>query len=116
MPRGGKMKLEKVGNQLIIRLEGELDHHYASRIRQAADAAVAAGDIRRIIFDFTRVGFMDSSGIGVIMGRYKLMQSVGGSVAAFGFSPMLDKLISMSGITKLISVYSTEQEALRGVS
>lgn len=110
------MKLEKNANQLIIRLEGELDHHYATKVREAADAAVMVGDVRHVIFDFTRVGFMDSSGIGVMMGRYKLMQSVGGSVAAFGFSPTLDKLISMSGITKLISVYDTEQEATRGVS
>ena len=90
------MKLEKNGEVLVVRLNGELDHHYASRIREAVDCAVMVGDIRKIVFDFTGVGFMDSSGIGTIMGRYKLMQAVGGTVSAFGISGQLDKLISMS--------------------
>ncbi len=86
------------------------------RIREAVDTAVMAGDIRRIIFDFSHVGFMDSSGIGTIMGRYKLMQAVGGSVGAFGISNQLDKIISMSGIKKIITIYQNEQDAARGVS
>ena len=110
------MELEKTKNQLIIRLDGDLDHHYAAKVRSAVDGAVMAGDVTRVIFDFSGVGFMDSSGIGVIMGRYKLMRSIGGSVAVFGFSPTLDKLIAMSGIKKIVEIYKTEQEAERGVS
>ncbi|MDR0405457.1 MAG: anti-sigma factor antagonist [Clostridiales bacterium] len=110
------MKLEKLGEQLIVRLEGELDHHYATRVREAVDAAVLVGDIRKIIFDFTEVGFMDSSGIGAIMGRYRLMRTVGGTVGAFGISPRVDKLIAMSGIKKIITIYTTEKEATRGIS
>lgn len=109
------MKLEKNGEMLVVRLDGELDHHYAMRIREAVDSAVMVGDVRRIVFDFSNVGFMDSSGIGTIMGRYRLMQAVGGSVSAFGVSPRLDKLISMSGIKKIIKIYNTEKEATRGV-
>ncbi len=110
------MKLDKNGETLVVRLSGELDHHYAVRIREMVDAAVLTGGFRRIIFDFTQVGFMDSSGIGTIMGRYKLMQAIGGSVSAFGISSQLDKLLSMSGIKKIISVYQNEQEAVRGAS
>lgn len=110
------MKLEKRGETLVVRLCGELDHHYASRIREAVDSSVMVGDVRKIVFDFTGVGFMDSSGIGTIMGRYRLMQAVGGSVCAFGISPQLDKLISISGIKKIINIYETEKEATRGVS
>lgn len=110
------MRLEKKGEVLIVRLEGEFDHHYASKIKEAIDGAVMVGDVRKIVFDFSRIGFMDSSGIGAIMGRYKLMQAVGGSVSAFGVSKSLDKLISMSGIKKIISIYKNEQDATRGGS
>jgi stage II sporulation protein AA (anti-sigma F factor antagonist) len=110
-----KMKLDKKGETLIVRLDGELDHHYASQIRESIDAAVITGNIKKIIFDFTKVGFMDSSGIGTIMGRFKLMQTVGGSVCAFGVSERLDKLITMCGIKKIINIYESEHDATKGV-
>lgn len=97
-------------NSLFIRLTGELDHHYATRLRDEIDKLIREGNVNQIVFDFSKVGFMDSSGIGVIIGRYKLMQAVGGNVAAFGIRPALDKLMTMSGIKKIINVYETEKE------
>lgn len=105
--------LEYKEDTMIVRLAGELDQHYASKLRTEIDTNVANKGIHRIIFDFSNVGFMDSSGIGVIMGRYRLMQSVGGKVCAFGISPRLDKLIEMSGIKRIISIHADEQSALR---
>ncbi len=105
--------LEYKEDTMIVRLAGELDQHYASKLRTDIDTQVTHRGIHKIAFDFSNVGFMDSSGIGVIMGRYRLMQSVGGKVCAFGISPRLDKLIEMSGIKRIISVYSDEQTALR---
>lgn len=102
------------GDTMIVRLKGELDQHYAAGLRTDIDSQAARLGVRKIIFDFTRVGFMDSSGIGVLMGRYRLMQSVGGSVCAFGASPRLDKLIEMSGIKRIITVYADEATALGG--
>ncbi len=103
--------LEYRGDTMIVRLSGELDQHYASKIRTEIDTQVANRGIHKIVFDFSRVGFMDSSGIGVIMGRYRLMQSVGGRVCAFGISPRLDKLLEMSGIKRIITVYADERSA-----
>ena len=97
---------------MIVRLSGELDQHYAESLRRDIDSRVAHRGIHKIVFDFSKVGFMDSSGIGVIMGRYRLMQSVGGSVNAFGVSERLDKLIEMSGIKRIISVCKSEEQAL----
>lgn len=105
--------LEYKDDTMIVRLTGELDQHYASRLRTAIDSQVAHRGIHKIVFDFSKVGFMDSSGIGVIMGRYRLMQSVGGRVCAFGVSPRLDKLIEMSGIKRIVSIYADETSALR---
>ena len=105
--------LEYKDDVMIVRLTGELDQHYATSLRANIDSQVAHRGIHKIVFDFSKVGFMDSSGIGVIMGRYRLMQSVGGRVCAFGISPRLDKLIEMSGIKRIVSVYTDEKTALR---
>ena len=105
--------LEYKGDTMIVRLMGELDQHYAAELRRAIDAQVTHRGIHKIVFDFSNVGFMDSSGIGVIMGRYRLMQSVGGNVCAFGVTHRVDKLIEMSGIKRIISIYADEQTALR---
>lgn len=104
-------KLDLCGDAVIVRLDGELDHHYAAQLRQEIDGQVTKNGLHKVIFDFSRVGFMDSSGIGVIMGRYRLMQSVGGKVCAFGVGKRLDKLIEMSGVRRIISIYATEAEA-----
>ena len=104
--------LEYDKDTMIVRLNGELDQHYASILRAEIDSQVAHRGIRKIVFDFSRVGFMDSSGIGVIMGRYRLMQSVGGSVSAFGASKRLDKLIERSGIKRIITVCNDEKMAI----
>lgn len=105
--------LEYKGDTMIVRLMGELDQHYASQLRRAIDTQVAHRGIHKIVFDFSNVGFMDSSGIGVIMGRYRLMQSVGGKVCAFGITHRIDKLIEMSGIKRIVNIYKDEQTALR---
>lgn len=105
-------RLEYNNDAMIVRLNGELDQHYASALRSEIDKNVTQRGVHRIIFDFSRVGFMDSSGIGVIMGRYRLMQSIGGSVSAFGISHRLGRLIEMSGIKRIISVYPDEQAAI----
>lgn len=104
--------LEYKDDTMIVRLCGELDQHYASTLKSKIDSEVAKRGIHKVVFDFTRVGFMDSSGIGVIMGRYRLMQAVGGKVCAFGTSARLDKLIEMSGIKRIISIYSDEKTAV----
>ena len=104
--------LEYNDDIMVVRLAGELDQHYAATLRREIDLQVTNMGIRKIVFDFSNIGFMDSSGIGVIMGRYRLMQSVGGSVCAFGINPRLDKLIEMSGIKRIINIYRDEQSAL----
>ena len=64
------------------------------------------------MFDFSKLHFMDSSGIGLIMGRYKLLAPVGGKVLLAGVSPQLDRLISISGIYKIVGWAKDVTEAL----
>lgn len=107
-----KTTLEFCDHVLVVRLHGDLDHHLAQHVREQIDSAAATGSIRKIVFDFRQVSFMDSSGLGVLMGRHRLMEAVGGSVALFGVTPRMDKLLTMSGVKTIIAVYETQEQAL----
>ena len=65
------------GNKLIIRMNAELDHHLAEEMRQVIDDVIDKRGVTHIVFDFTKVDFMDSAGIGLIMGRYKKVMEKG---------------------------------------
>jgi len=95
-------RFEVNGNTMVIHLKEDLDHHNAVYIREMADGFVEKYPITRIVFDFTGVEFMDSSGIGVIMGRYKQMSYVGGTVFVYGIGKNVDRIFKMSGLYKLV--------------
>ena len=83
---------------LIAGISGDLDHHSAAPIREAIDRMAESAMPKVLVLDFGGVGFMDSSGIGLIMGRYKLMDSMGGSVRVEHSSSQLKKVIKLSGL------------------
>ena len=59
---------------------------------------------RKVVFDFNKVTFMDSAGIGMVLGRYKMMKMLGGCVEMINVSPILNKVFAMSGITKICKI------------
>ena len=65
------------GDSLIIYIKDELDHHAVTYLRETSDRLIEAGNVKNIVFDFKDVSFMDSSGIGLIMGRYKKVMCSG---------------------------------------
>ena len=71
--------------------------------------------LKNLIFDFSKLSFMDSSGIGVVIGRYKLITAMGGNVAIVSCSRNIDRLLKMSGITKLIATYDSLKGALKTI-
>lgn len=87
---------------LTVRLYGELDHHTASEIREELDMEIDSRAIKKLVMDFGDVGFMDSSGIGVIVGRYKKLDAIGGELVLINLSPQLDKILEISGIKRII--------------
>lgn len=95
-------EFEVNGTTMVIHLKKDLDHHNAVYIREMADGYVDKYPINKIIFDFRQVEFMDSSGIGVIMGRYKQMSYVGGTVYVYGIGKNVDRIFEMSGLYKLV--------------
>lgn len=97
---------------LIVRLDAEVDHHSAAQIRESVDAQFLRTKANHIIFDFSSLQFMDSSGIGLIMGRYRLIRPLDGKIVLAGVSEQLDRLMSLSGIYKLVEWAKNVEEAL----
>ncbi len=101
-----------IGKCMIITVESELDHHNAVNIRETADKYIYKQGISNIIFDFENTSFMDSSGIGVIVGRYKLISTLGGKISVVNVNPTVDRILLLSGLYKLIKKYDSLEEAL----
>ena len=97
-------RLKQTGSVLRIRLPREVDHHNAEEIRRKADRMLEHGGINKILFDFSETEFMDSSGVGVIMGRYRQIRYFGGSVSVVHAGPRMERLLRMSGISQWIEI------------
>ena len=102
------MKYQVQENCLTVFLPKELDHHNSEEIKKEADILIDKNHIRYVIFDFQKTNFMDSSGIGVLMGRYKKVMMIGGNVCLIHTNERLKKILTMSGITKILQVYEEE--------
>ena len=107
--RGKTMKYQVQENCLTIFLPHELDHHNAEEIRKESDHLIEKNHIRYVIFDFEQTNFMDSSGIGVIMGRYKRIYMLGGEVCAVHTNERMKKILTMSGVTKIVQIYEEDK-------
>ena len=92
------------GTNLTIHMPKELDHHNAEEIKREADRLLGTRNIRSIIFDFEKTSFMDSSGIGMIMGRYKNIRFAGGPVLAVRVHERIRRILTLSGVSKYIDI------------
>ena len=95
------VKIINEDNKVIALLSGEIDHHNAKSLRQDIDFSLRENQPEELIMDFSEVGFMDSSGIGLVMGRYKLMQEIGGNLVVRNPPPHIKKVMRLSGIDRL---------------
>ena len=101
------LKFEKSNNTLIANLIGELDHHSAEEVRAKIDDRIER------ILNFGGVTFMDSSGIGVVVGRFKKMTSRGGALCVVDVSRGVNRVFELSGLFKIINHYRDVDEALK---
>ena len=104
-----QLELTREGGNLTAALIGELDHHAAAEVRQTIDAALLSCRPQTLRLDLSRLTFMDSSGIGLIMGRYRLMTSLEGVLRLTGTPPRMERMIRLSGLDKL-PIWEEEQE------
>lgn len=103
-------------NSLLVSLSGELDQYAAADLKSKIDVEIQTTQKRNIIIDLSRVTLMDSSGIGLIVGRYKVIHSLGGKLVICGANEYVDKMITLSGIKKIIPSYKNADEADQNVS
>ncbi|KKB38396.1 anti-sigma F factor antagonist [Bacillus thermotolerans] len=104
--------LEVIDEVLCLRLAGELDHHAAEALREQASEAIDNQGVRHIVLNLGELAFMDSSGLGVILGRYKHIKKKNGEMVVCSISPAVQRLFDMSGLFKIMGTASSEQEAL----
>lgn len=115
------MKVEcfKKNQVLVVQIAGEIDHHTCEVVRNQVDDTLEKMNGRYLVLDMQNVTFMDSSGIGVIIGRYKLIQRLEGKICIVSANPVVDQILKFSAISKLMKCVETLEEAttyLEGVS
>lgn len=90
--------------ELTARLAGDIDHHSVAAMRDEIDDAIERDRPSLLVLDFGAVTFMDSSGIGLVMGRYKLMDEIGGKISITNVPPQMRKVMRISGIDRLAAI------------
>ena len=109
------LTVDKHKNNLIVQLKGELDHHSTEELRQKIEQEYEDHRISNIIFDLRSLTFMDSSGIGLIMGRYKNAVERQGKISIVNDNTYVEKMLKMSGLLNIINVYPNIELAVENV-
>ena len=91
-------------NSIIAHINGDIDHHTAKEIRETIDSVAERTSPQKLTLDFRGVTFMDSSGIGLVMGRYRLMNALGGQLEVINVSSQIKKVMRISGVDKIAKV------------
>lgn len=99
-----KIDIKSENGTAIAVLNGEIDHHNAKDIRQQLDKYIISAQPKELAIDFSNISFMDSSGIGLIMGRYKLMHECGGSLIVRNPQTYIKRVMKLSGIERLVHI------------
>ena len=107
--------MDEKDRTLVVKLDGDLDHHLSQLIRIPIDEKIDKNGIDAVVFDFKNTGFMDSSGIGVVIGRLKKVKNRDGKVCITNINKRVDKVFTLSGLYKIITVYNNVNEALANI-
>ncbi|SHF28975.1 anti-anti-sigma regulatory factor, SpoIIAA [Desulforamulus putei DSM 12395] len=106
------LDMEYQQDTLLARLGGELDLGVADQLRKALDNQLTEKKIKYLILNLSRVTFIDSSGLGVILGRYKRLVHSGGKVILVGAQPQVKRILELSGLLQIMEDYPDENQAL----
>ena len=101
-------KFEMQEGRLKVSVPRELDHHLATQLKEEADLLIDAYRVKKLVFDFSNTEFMDSSGIGVLIGRSRNLRFAGGEVVAIHLSPRVEQIFRLSGLHQMIRVEDEE--------
>lgn len=98
------IRIESDGETVTAFLEGEIDHHTAAEMRESIDAHLVGGNVKLLVLDFRDVTFMDSSGIGLVMGRYRQIRYNDGQLHIINTSPQIFKVMRIAGLERLARI------------
>ena len=96
------LSYEKNRGRLTVRLQGELDHESVAPIRAELDQLLTDPKVKHLVLDMEGVSFMDSSAIGLVIGRYKALSRRGGSVSVARAAPRVDRIFEMAGLYQIV--------------
>lgn len=96
--------------QLTLKITEEIDEHSTEKLRRKIDNEITRFLPRKVIFDFSNVSFMDSAGIGMLLGRYKVIKMLGGQLELINVNKQIEKIFEISGILKIIPLIKNNQE------
>lgn len=101
------------GSTLLVRISGELDHYCAQRVRRDLDTLLLDQSVRTMVLDLAEMTFMDSSGIGVLLGRYRILRDRGGLLCVTHMNPQVAKLFHMAGMDRVIRPLNDAPQEVR---
>ncbi|MCY6958607.1 anti-sigma F factor antagonist [Clostridium brassicae] len=109
------VSFENKGDKLVVHMLGELDHHSAEEVRNKIDDRVEREKCYKLVLDFSGVTFMDSSGIGVVIGRYKKLLRSKGKLYITKVNGSVKRVFELSGMFKIIPLYDSIEQALENM-
>ena len=98
------MEVQMNEDALSAKISGEIDHHSAALMRAELDEKIRNLNPKKLSLDFSAVSFMDSSGIGFIMGRYKLMNEISGTVEVVNTPAPINKVLRLAGLDQIVNI------------
>ncbi|RDV83454.1 STAS domain-containing protein [Ammonifex thiophilus] len=111
------VRFEYSEDTLLARLFGEIDLKVADSLRRELESALDRHSVNFLVFDLSAVSFLDSTGLGVILGRYKRVAEAGGKVAFIAPPPQVKRVLELAGVLRFCPLFSSWEEArvsLRG--
>lgn len=103
-----------MGDAVVLHVRGELDEETAATFRDRLDALIERDRIRYLVLDLRQLTFMDSSGLGVLLGRLRRLQEVGGRMALVRPAAHVRAVLELSGVGRLLPIYASARQALGG--
>ena len=111
--QSGRYESDYSGGLLVVRIKGEIDHHGAAAMRAGIDSEILENRPAKLILDLSAVDFMDSSGLGLILGRYSVIKGIGGELVVLNPTAGVMKILSLAGAERIIKIENVDIEAER---
>ena len=105
--------VEKLDGAIRILLRGEMDHHNAVSVRGEIDGLIYSERPQKLLLDMSEIGFMDSSGLGFVMGRYALMEKLGGILVLENPNERITKIFELAGLGRIVKIEGGKKENIK---